>query len=134
MRFPKTATLVALFIVTSFVACLGVVILPDALSSQPHSRLFKEAIERSSVSGKVSAIGDASFSVDANMGQESATLQFLIDDTTKVEGRLEVGALATVDDRTSDETNIAAHVVVQPSNSSRLMDALFLTCGFAPPS
>jgi len=83
MRFPKTVTLVALFIVTSFVACLGVAILPDALSSQPHSRLFKEATERSSVSGKISAIGDASFSV---------------------------------------------------SNSSRQTDALFLTCGFAPPS
>jgi len=134
MRFPTTATLVALFIVTSFVACLSVAILPDALSSQPHSRLFKEATERSSDSGKISAIGDASFSVDASMSQESATLQFLIDDTTKVEGRLEVGTLATVDYRTSDGTNIAPHVVVQPSNLSRQMDALFLTCGFTPPS
>ncbi len=115
MRFPTTATLVALFILTPFVACLDVAILPDALSSQPHSRLFKAATERSSVSGKISAIGDASFSVDEIMGQDSATLQFLIDDTAKVEGRLEVGALATVDYRASDGTNIAAHVVVQPS-------------------
>jgi hypothetical protein len=115
MRFPTTGTLVALFIVTSFVACLGVAILPDALSSQPYSRLFKEATERSSVSGKISAIGDASFSVDANVGQDLATLQFLIDDTTKVEGRLKVGALATVGYRSSDGINIAAHVVVQPS-------------------
>jgi hypothetical protein len=119
MRFPTTVTLVALFIVAAFVACLSVAILPDALSSQPHSRLFKEATERSSVSGKISAIGDASFSVDASMGQDSATLQFLIDDTAKVEGRLEVGALAMVDHRTSDGTNMAAHLVVQPSNSSR---------------
>ena len=81
MRCPTTAILVALFIVTSFVACLGVAILPDALFSQPHSRLFKEATERSSVSGKISAIGDASFSVDVNMGQDLATLQFLIDDS-----------------------------------------------------
>ena len=73
MRFATIATLVALFIVTQFVACLGVVILPDALSSQPHSRLFKEATERSSDSGRISAIGDASFSVDVNMAQESAT-------------------------------------------------------------
>jgi hypothetical protein len=73
--------LVFLFIVTSFVACLGVAILPDALSSQPYSRLFKEATERSSDSGKISAIGDASFSVDASMGQDSVTLQFLIDDS-----------------------------------------------------
>ena len=113
MRFPTTVTPVALFIVAAFVACLSVAILPDALSSQPHSRLFKEATERSSVSGKISAIGDASFSVDASMGQDSATLQFLIDDTTKVEGRLEVGSTATVDYRTDEGNNIAVHVVVQ---------------------
>jgi len=65
LRFATIATLVALFIVTQFVACLGVVILPDALSSQPHSRLFKEATERSSDSGRIS--------VDVNMAQESAT-------------------------------------------------------------
>ena len=119
MRFPTTATLVALFIVTSFVACLSVAILPDALSSQPHSRLFKAATERASVSGKISAIGDASFSVDVKKGQDSVTFQFLIDDTTAVEGRLKVGAHATVDYRTNDGTNIATHVVVQPSNSSQ---------------
>ena len=117
MRFPKTATLVALFIVTSSVACLGVAILPDAPSSQPHSRLFKETTERGSVSGKISAIGDASFSVDVKKNQDLVTFQFLIDDTTTVEGRLKVGAHATVDYRTNDGTNIATHVAVQPSNS-----------------
>jgi hypothetical protein len=134
MRFRTTVTLVALFIVTSFVACLSVAILPDALSSQPHSRLFKEATERSSVSGKTSAIGDASFSVDANMGQDSATLQFLIDDTAKVDARLEVGALATVDYRASDGTIIAAHVVVQPSTRRDKWTRFFGPRGFAPPS
>ena len=119
MRFRTIVTLVALFIVTAFVACLSVAISPDALASQPHSRLFKEATERASVSGKISAIGDASFSADVKKGQDSATLQFLIDDTTTVEGRLEVGAHATVDYRTNDGTNIATHVVVQPSNPSR---------------
>ena len=118
MSFHTTVTPVALFIVTAFVACLGVAILPEALGSRPHSRLFKEATERSSVSGKISAIGDASFSVDVEKGQDSATLQFLIDDTTKVEGRLIVGAYARVDYRSSDGTNSAAHIVVHPSNSS----------------
>jgi hypothetical protein len=119
MRFRATLTLVTLFIVTAFVACLGVAIPPDALASQPHSRLFKAATERASVSGKISAIGDASFSVDVKKGQDSVTFQFLIDDTTAVEGRLKVGAHATVDYRTNDGTNIATHVVVQPSNSSQ---------------
>jgi hypothetical protein len=119
MRFRATVTLVTLFIVTAFVACLGVAISPDALASQPHSRLFREATERSSVSGKISAIGDASFSVDVKKGRDSATFQFLIDDTTTVEGRLKVGAHAAVDYRTNDGTNIASHVIVQSPNSSR---------------
>jgi tetrahydrodipicolinate N-succinyltransferase len=46
-------------------------------------------------------------------------LQFFIDDTTKVEGKLEVGAKATVDYRTDAGNNIALHVVVQPANTSR---------------
>ncbi len=121
MRFRAILTLVTLFILTVFVACLSVAISSDALASQPHSNLFrsKEASEHGSVSGKISAIGDASFSVDVKKSQDLVTLQFLIDDTTKVEGRLEVGSMATVDYRTDDGNNIALHVVVQPSNSSR---------------
>jgi hypothetical protein len=113
MRFRAILTLVTLFILTVFVACLGVAISSDALASQPHSRLFKEATEHGSVSGKISAIGDASFSVDVKKSQDQVTLQFLIDDTTKVEGRLEVGSNATVDYRTDEGNNIALHVVVQ---------------------
>ena len=112
MRFRAILTLVTLFILTVFVACLSVAISSDALASQPHSRLFKEATERGSVSGKISAIGDASFSVDVKKGQDSVTFQFLIDDTTQVQGRLEVGAQATVDYRPSDGINIATHVAV----------------------
>jgi hypothetical protein len=68
MRFRAIIIGVALFMVTAFVACLSVAISPDALASQPHSRLFKEAAERASVSGKISAIGDASFSADEKKG------------------------------------------------------------------
>jgi hypothetical protein len=121
MRFRAILALVTLFIVTVFVACLSVAISSDALASQPHSDFLKsrEASEHGSVSGKISAIGDASFSVDVRKSQDVVTLQFLIDDTTKVEGRLEVGTMATVDYRTDDGNNIALHVVVHPSNSSR---------------
>jgi hypothetical protein len=118
MRFRCILTLVTLFILTVFMACLSVAISSDALASQPHS-LFKDATEKGSVSGKISAIGDASFSVDVKKSQDVVTLQFLIDDATKVEGRLEVGSVATVDYRTDQGNNIALHVVVQPSNTSR---------------
>jgi hypothetical protein len=119
MRFRAILTLVTLFILTVFVACLSVAISSDARASQPLSRLFKVAAEHGSVSGRISAIGDASFAVEVKKNQGLVTLQFLIDDTTKVEGRLEVGAQATVDYRTDDGNNIATHVVVQPSNASR---------------
>lgn len=118
MRFRAILTLVALFILTVFVACLSVAISSDALASQPHS-LSKEASERGSVSGKISGIGDASFSVDVRKSQDVVTLQFMIDDTTKVEGRLEVGSQAVVDYRTDEGNNIATHVVVRSSGSSR---------------
>jgi hypothetical protein len=114
MRLRATLTLVALFIGTAFVACLGVAISPDALASQPHSRLFSAATEHAFVSGKIAAIGDASFSVDVKKGQDSVTFQFLVDDTTSVDGRLEIGAHAAVDYRTSDGANIATHVIVRP--------------------
>jgi Domain of unknown function (DUF5666) len=117
MRFRAILTLVTLFILTVFVACLGVAISSDALASQPHSS--REVSEHSSVSGKISAIGDASFSVDVKKSQDLVTIQFLIDDTTRVEGRLEIGAQVTVDYRTDDGNHIATHVVVHPSNSSR---------------
>jgi len=121
MRFRAILTLVTLFILTVFVACLSVAISSDALASQPHGSFVtsKEATEHASVSGKISAIGDASFSVDVKKSQDLVTLQFVVDDTTKVEGRLEVGSVATVDYRTDEGNNIATHVVVQPSNTPR---------------
>jgi hypothetical protein len=115
MYFRAILTLVSLFIFTVFMACLSVAVSSEALASQPAS-LFKDATEHGSVTGKISSIGDASFSVDANKSQKPVTLQFLIDDTTKVEGRLEVGAMAAVDYRTDAGNNIAIHVVVRPGD------------------
>ena len=100
-------------------ACLSVAVSSDALATQHKSSLLKSATQHGSVTGKISAIGDASFSVDVRKSQDLVTLQFLIDDTTKCEGRLEVGSLATVDYRTDAGNNIALHVVVQPGKPSR---------------
>jgi len=111
MRFRAILALVFLFILSVFMACLGVAVSSDAIASQP--RHFKGATEHGSVTGKISSIGDASFSVDVDQSQKPVTLQFSIDDTTKVEGRLEVGAMATVDYRTDAGNNIAQHVVVR---------------------
>lgn len=117
MRFGAILTLVSLFILTVFMACLGVAVSSDVIASQP--RLFQGATEHGSVTGKISSVGDASFAVDVDKSQRPVTLQFSIDDTTKVEGRLEVGAHAAVDYRTDAGDNIATRVVVRPANKSQ---------------
>src|SRR5260370_38070139 len=82
MRFRAILTLVTLFILTVFVACLGVAISSDARASQPLSNRFKVATQHGAVSGTISAIRGASFAVEVKKSQDLVTLQFLIDDTT----------------------------------------------------
>jgi hypothetical protein len=118
LKFRAIVTIVALFTLTVFMACLSVAVSSNALATQPTG-LLNSATQQGSVTGKISAIGDASFSVDVKKSQENLTLQFLIDDTTKCEGRLEVGSVATVDYRTDGANNIAVHIVVQPASPSR---------------
>jgi hypothetical protein len=79
---------------------------------QPTSCLYRAATQSGSVSGKISAVGGASFSVDVQKSQEPVTLKFLIDDHTKIDGKLQVGSTATVDYRTEEVNNIAVRVVV----------------------
>ena len=116
MRFRAILTLVFLFTFAVFMACLSVAVSSEAIASQP--KFLKGATEHGSVTGKISAIGDASFSVNVEKSQKPVTVQFSIDDDTKVEGRLEVGATATVDYRTDAGNNIAQHVVVRPGEKS----------------
>jgi hypothetical protein len=99
-----------LTLATLFLACFTVAAWSAPISSQP---LGQPATQNGSVSGKISSIGDASFSVDVKKSQDLVTLRFLIDDTTRIDGKLEVGSTATVDYRTDDGNNIALHVVVQ---------------------
>jgi hypothetical protein len=108
MRFRTILTLATLFL-----ACFTVAVWSEPLTPQPSSR---PPTQNGSVSGKISAIGDASFSVDVKKSQDLVTLRFYIDDTTKIDGKLEVGSMATVDYRTDDGNNIALHVVVQPAS------------------
>jgi hypothetical protein len=108
MRFRTILTLATLFL-----ACFTVAVWSEPLTAQPASRPLDPATQNGSVSGRISSIGDASFSVDVKKSQDLVTLRFLIDDTTKIDGKLEVGSIATVDYRTDDVNNIAIHVVVQ---------------------
>jgi hypothetical protein len=114
MRFRTILTLATLFL-----TCFTVAVWSEPLFPQPSSRAYEPATQNGSVSGKISSIGDASFSVDVKKSQDLVTLRFLIDDTTRIDGKLEVGSTATVDYRTDDGNNIALHVVVQSAVGSR---------------
>lgn len=73
--------------------------------------------EHQSVSGTISVVGDASFSVRvAKADRTEPVVQFLVDDKTRVEGKLEVGAKVQVEYRSDNGSNIAEHIVVTPSS------------------
>lgn len=76
--------------------------------------------ENKSVSGKISEVGDAEFSVQVMKGGgETHTLRFMVDDLTRVQGKLAVGAQAQVEYRSDAGTNIAIRVVVTRSTGVR---------------
>lgn len=98
--------------------CFAFTARSEPLRSQPRNKLSDLATQNGSVSGRISSIGDASFSVDVKESKDLVTLRFLIDDNTKIEGKLEVGSMVTVDYRTADAHNVATHVVVQSTRHS----------------
>jgi hypothetical protein len=72
--------------------------------------------ETQSASGKIASVGDAQFTMSIGKDQDRKDLQFVIDDHTKVDGELSVGAQATVDFKLDGGKNIATHVIVTPSS------------------
>jgi len=114
LRFRTILTLATLF--SCFVVSVRSRPLPPELAGRPYEHV---TTHKGSVSGRISSIEDASFSVDVNKGQDLVTLRFLIDDTTKFEGRLELRSVATVDYRTDDGNNIATRIVVQSAANSQ---------------
>jgi hypothetical protein len=102
---------------TLFLTCL-VAVGSTPLISQAGGRP-SPATQKGSVTGRISSIGDGSFAVEVKKSQDVVTVMFMIDDDTKIDGRLEVGAAATVDYRTDGSTNIATHIVVRPAIHSR---------------
>ena len=118
MRIRTIFTLATLFLACFTVAAWSAPLTSQPLG-QPFGKPYEPATQNGSVSGKISSIGDASFSVDVKKSQDLVTLGFLIDDTTRIDGKLEVGSVATVDYRSDDGTNVALHVVVQTAVQSQ---------------
>jgi hypothetical protein len=106
MRF-RTALSVGAF----FLLCFTVAVWSTPLEAQDSVKA-NPAAETQTVSGKIASIGDAEFSVEVREGERTAKRKFLIDGNTRMEGRLSVGAQATVEYRAEGDTNIATHVSV----------------------
>lgn len=112
MRFRTALSLASLFVVCFTVASWATPV-PDRLIPATAA----PAPDNSSQSGKIASIGDAAFSLEVTNGQDKKTIEFLVDDDTKVEGKLQVGSQATVEYRSADGRNIAIHIVVKPASA-----------------
>ena len=110
MRFRASMCLVTLFVICFTIAAWSAPLraLAAAGNAQP-------APDSQSLSGTIASVGDAEFSVQTAKNKDAGAVQFVVDDKTKVEGKLTVGARATVEYRSDAGKNIAVHVVVTPA-------------------
>jgi len=102
----------ALCLATLFLTFLTVAAWSAPVLDQPVPSNRKPLPDTQSISGKISSIEDAAFALEVAKGKDVSTVHFLVDDQTRVEGKLEVGSQATVEYRSNGGRNIAVHVVV----------------------
>jgi len=107
MRFRTALSLAAFFML-----CFTAAVWSTPWVAQDSGMNTGSAAETQTISGKIASIGDAEFYVVDREGEKPGKRKFLIDGNTKVEGRLSVGAQATVEYRSEGDTNIATHVSV----------------------
>jgi hypothetical protein len=110
MRFRTALCLTTLFLICFTVAAWSTPIPARIIPRDPRPA---PAPDTQSVSGKISSIDDAAFAVEVAKGKDVNTVHFMVDDQTKVEGKLTLGAQATVEYRSDGGNNIAVHVVVK---------------------
>jgi hypothetical protein len=115
MRFRTSLCLATLFLVFFTIAAWSA---PVAL--QPVADSLQPTPDNQSLSGKIASIGDAEFSVQVMKNQDVNTVQFQVDGKTRVEGKLTVGAQATVEYRSDAGKNIAVRVIVTPASGMNL--------------
>jgi hypothetical protein len=114
-NFMRFRTILSL--ATLFMACFTLAVFAEPLPANAAGRSANRAAENQSVSGQIASVGDAVFTISTkkdNQGPQS--VEFLVDDKTKVEGKLTIGAQAMVEYRSDSGKNIAVHVVVTPAS------------------
>ena len=113
MRFRTAVSIATLFLVCFTISLWSIPV--TALTA-----LLPNSPEPSSVSGKIAAVNDSQFTLSLNRNQNSHKLEFVIDNNTKIEGKLAVGAQATVDYRAQGQHLVATRVVVLPASGIQL--------------
>jgi hypothetical protein len=108
-----------LALATLFMTCFTLAVFAEPLAPMGATSTGRLP-ENQSVSGQIASVGDAAFEINIAKGQQAAhTVEFLVDDKTKVEGKLTIGAQALVEYRSDGGRNIAVHVVVTPASGIR---------------
>lgn len=82
----------ALSLATLFVVCFTVASWATPVPDRTIPANWVTAPDNPSQSGKIASIGDAAFSLEVTNGPDKRTVEFLIDDDTKVERKLPVGS------------------------------------------
>ena len=113
MRF-RTAISIATFFLLCFAISLWSVPAPAEIGP------FRSSPEPSSVAGTIAGVSTSEFTLSLSRNQNPNKLEFVIDPNTKIEGKLAVGAHATVDYRAAGQQLIATHVVVLPASGIQL--------------
>jgi hypothetical protein len=99
-----------------FLVCFTIAAWSKPLPTQPAADRLQPGPDNQSLSGQITSVGDAEFSVQVAKNKDISTVQFLVDDKTTVEGKLAVGAQATVEYRSNEGKNIAVRVIVTPAS------------------
>jgi hypothetical protein len=100
MRLRTILTLTSLFMLLFTVS----------VWASPATTALATAPANQTATGKISAIDGTALAVDV----QNQTMQFQLDENTKVQGKLEVGSVCSVEYRSEGGKNIAVSVTVQP--------------------
>jgi hypothetical protein len=111
MRFRTSMCLATLVLVFFTIAAWS-----TPLTTEPSTDTPQPTPDSQPLSGQITSIGDAEFAVLVAKNKRVSTVHFLVDDKTKVEGKLAVGAQVTVEYRSDEGKNIAVHVIVTPGS------------------
>jgi hypothetical protein len=115
MRFRSS-----MFLATLYLICFTIAAWSTPVAPQPAAGAPQPMPDNQSLSGTIASVGNAKLSVRGTKDQDVNTVQFLVDDKTKMEGKLTVGAQATVEYYSNEGKNIAIRVVATPASGLNL--------------